>query len=71
MEGNIYVSLDEGKTWNPAEGVPTGEATMFIEHPVDNRYVSCFMVFVLSSMICLPGIHFNWRQNTLSNRRSW
>jgi len=49
MEGNIYVSLDEGKTWNPAEGVPTGEATMFIEHPVDNRYVSCFMVFALSS----------------------
>jgi len=40
MEGNIYVSLDEGKSWKPADGVPSGKASIFIEHPVDNRYVS-------------------------------
>ena len=39
MEGNIYVTLDEGKSWKLAEGVPSGVASMFIEHPVDNRYV--------------------------------
>ena len=40
MEGNIYVSLDEGKSWKSAEGIPSGKASMFFEHPVDNRYVS-------------------------------
>lgn len=58
MEGNVYVSLDEGKTWNLADGVPTGEAAMFIEHPVDNRYVSCFMNFVLSFFFRLPSQGF-------------
>jgi len=47
MEGNIYVSLDEGKSWKMAEGIPPGTASMFFEHPVDNRYVRhilCYLV---------------------------
>ncbi|KAJ3513798.1 hypothetical protein NLJ89_g2750 [Agrocybe chaxingu] len=38
MEGNIYVSQDEGKNWKRAEGIPSGKAAMFFEHPVDNRF---------------------------------
>ncbi|KAJ7460667.1 vacuolar protein sorting/targeting protein 10 [Mycena latifolia] len=38
MEGNIYVSPDEGKTWKRAEDIPEGAAAMVIEHPFDNTY---------------------------------
>ncbi|RDB27786.1 Vacuolar protein sorting/targeting protein 10 [Hypsizygus marmoreus] len=38
QEGNVYVSLNEGKTWNRAEDIPKGEAAMVIEHPFNNRY---------------------------------
>ncbi|KAJ7762850.1 vacuolar protein sorting/targeting protein 10 [Mycena maculata] len=38
IEGNIYVSADAGKGWELAEGIPTGVATMLIEHPFDNSY---------------------------------
>jgi hypothetical protein len=40
MEGNLYVSLDEGKTFNLADGIPKGEVLMVFEHPSNNRYVS-------------------------------
>ena len=40
MEGNLYVSLDEGKTFKAADGVPRGKIVMVFEHPTDNRYVS-------------------------------
>ncbi|KAL6301716.1 hypothetical protein BKA93DRAFT_738184 [Sparassis latifolia] len=38
VEGNVYVSQDEGKSWRQAEGLPAGEATMVIEHPFDRNY---------------------------------
>ncbi|KAF8174213.1 vacuolar protein sorting/targeting protein 10 [Pholiota molesta] len=38
MEGNLYVSLDEGKTFNLADGIPKGEVLMVFEHPSNNRY---------------------------------
>jgi len=44
MEGNVYVSLDEGKSWNRATGIPPGEASMVIEHPADNKYVSTLII---------------------------
>ncbi|KAG2031911.1 vacuolar protein sorting/targeting protein 10 [Suillus americanus] len=34
---NIYISQDEGKTWDRADGIPPGDAPMFIEHPFNNR----------------------------------
>jgi hypothetical protein len=40
MEGNIYVSQDQGKSWNRAADIPEGEAAMVMHHPFDNRYVS-------------------------------
>lgn len=40
VEGNIWVSKDEGRTWNLADGIPEGKAGMLIEHPFDNRFVS-------------------------------
>ncbi|KAF8325469.1 Oligoxyloglucan reducing end-specific cellobiohydrolase [Cantharellus anzutake] len=33
----VYISDNEGKSWKPAPGVPSGEAVGFIEHPFDNR----------------------------------
>jgi len=38
MEGLVYVSSDEGKSWHAANDIPKGEAMMVIEHPFDNRY---------------------------------
>ena len=54
MEGNVYISLDEGKSWNRANGIPAGETSMVIEHPADNRYVS--------ALIIGPYIHTNLPQ---------
>ncbi|KAJ7623527.1 vacuolar protein sorting/targeting protein 10 [Roridomyces roridus] len=38
MEGNIFVSPDEGKTWKRADDIPKGAALMVIEHPFDNTW---------------------------------
>ncbi|KAJ7623514.1 vacuolar protein sorting/targeting protein 10 [Roridomyces roridus] len=43
MEGNIFVSPDEGKTWKRADDIPKGAALMVIEHPFDNT-----LAFVLT-----------------------
>ena len=40
MEGVVYVSSNEGKSWNKADDIPKGQAMMVIPHPFDNRYVS-------------------------------
>lgn len=42
IEGNVHVSLDEGKSWKRVEDIPKGDAAMVIEHPFNNRYVSLF-----------------------------
>ncbi|KAG1845862.1 hypothetical protein DFJ58DRAFT_730700 [Suillus subalutaceus] len=34
---NIYVSHDEGKTWDRADGILPGDAAIFVEHPFNNR----------------------------------
>ncbi|KAJ7120090.1 Oligoxyloglucan reducing end-specific cellobiohydrolase [Mycena epipterygia] len=33
VEGNIYVSSDEGRSWMVSQDIPRGVAEMFIEHP--------------------------------------
>ncbi|KAF9483067.1 vacuolar protein sorting/targeting protein 10 [Pholiota conissans] len=38
LEGNIYVSLDEGRTFKLADGIPKGQVVMVFEHPSNNRY---------------------------------
>ncbi|KAJ7436099.1 vacuolar protein sorting/targeting protein 10 [Mycena galericulata] len=38
VDGDIYVSSDEGKSWNLAEDIPRGAAAMVIEHPFDNSF---------------------------------
>ncbi|KAH9832479.1 Oligoxyloglucan reducing end-specific cellobiohydrolase [Rhodofomes roseus] len=38
IDGNVYVSQDEGKSWSRADGIPEGDASMVIEHPFDNSY---------------------------------
>ncbi|KAG2146361.1 hypothetical protein DEU56DRAFT_971534 [Suillus clintonianus] len=43
---DIYVSEDEGKTWDRADDIPPGEAVMFIEHPFNNR-----VAFVLTNSL--------------------
>ena len=39
MDGNVWVSSNEGKSWSRAEDIPEGKAAMVIEHPFDNNYV--------------------------------
>ncbi|KAJ7281966.1 vacuolar protein sorting/targeting protein 10 [Mycena rebaudengoi] len=38
IDGDIYVSSDEGKGWKLADGIPKGVAAMVMEHPFDNSY---------------------------------
>lgn len=48
----MYVSLDEGKSWSRANGIPEGETSMVFEHPIDNRYVGTVytgLLFMLTS----------------------
>ncbi|KAF9035551.1 signal sequence binding protein [Panaeolus papilionaceus] len=35
---NVYLSFNEGKKWELADGIPKGEALMFVEHPTNNRH---------------------------------
>ncbi|KAF5379599.1 hypothetical protein D9757_009216 [Collybiopsis confluens] len=39
VEGRVYVSQDEGKSWNAVEKIPKGDAAMVIQHPVDKNYI--------------------------------
>ncbi|KAG9313252.1 hypothetical protein JVU11DRAFT_6715 [Chiua virens] len=38
IAGDLYVSQDEGRTWNRAEEMLSGSVTMVIPHPFDNRF---------------------------------
>lgn len=44
IDGVVYVSQDEGKTWDKAN-IPEGEAIQVIEHPIDNNYVRYFRIY--------------------------
>jgi hypothetical protein len=47
VEGNVYLSEDEGRKWSLMTGIPRGEASMLVEHPFDNRIV-CLANFLIS-----------------------
>ncbi|KAF6760894.1 vacuolar protein sorting/targeting protein 10 [Ephemerocybe angulata] len=38
IEGNLYVSQDEGKSWKRAGDIPEGKVSMVLEHPFDTRF---------------------------------
>ncbi|KAG9119422.1 vacuolar protein sorting/targeting protein PEP1, partial [Ceratobasidium sp. 392] len=42
VEGNVWMSEDEGRSWAKVEGVPSGDAMILVEHPFENR-----MAFIL------------------------
>lgn len=46
IEGNVYVSNDEGLKWERAD-IPEGQANMVIEHPFDSKYVSASVFWSL------------------------
>jgi photosystem II stability/assembly factor-like uncharacterized protein len=50
MEGNVYVSQDEGKTWKRAEDIPSGKITTVIEHPFDTRYVRILRCILVDTL---------------------
>jgi hypothetical protein len=43
-EGNVYLSEDEGRSWQLVDGIPREEAYLLMEHPFDNRIV-CLAIF--------------------------
>jgi Sortilin, neurotensin receptor 3, len=57
IEGNVHVSFDEGKSWERAD-IPLGQASMVIEHPFDNKYVSNSTPFSYASMNPRPSSSF-------------
>ncbi|KAG8692567.1 vacuolar protein sorting/targeting protein PEP1, partial [Ceratobasidium sp. 394] len=42
VEGNVWISEDEGRSWAKVDGVPSGQAMILVEHPFENR-----MAFIL------------------------
>ena len=58
LHRNVYVSSDEGRSWQQAEGIPDGMAAMVIAHPFDNRFVSnssCFHITLLILSLHRPS----------------
>jgi len=48
--GKLHVSLDEGKTWKLADGIPEDAGIiMFIEHPFSRKYVRAFTMHLYSN----------------------
>ncbi|CAE6471894.1 hypothetical protein ACGC1H_003813 [Rhizoctonia solani] len=58
VQGNVYMSEDEGKNWGVVKGVPDGHALMLVEHPFNNR-----MAFILGDKLT------HWR--TMDRGRLW
>jgi hypothetical protein len=54
IEGNIYVSSNEGRTWTLPEDIPRGVAAMVIEHPFDASLVRSRSIFGLAYSFMLP-----------------
>lgn len=65
VAGNVYISENEGKSWDPVKDVPKAAADQLVEHPFNNRYVCssqyqwwCFTQPLTDECPCtLPGIH--------------
>lgn len=66
VEGNVYLSEDEGKTWNLVNGIPREEASLLMEHPFDNRIVR-LAIFLISSPDRYKGIRLDKRNKTLQD----
>ena len=65
----MYVSQDEGKTWNVADRIPKGEAAMVIEHPFDKRYVGIpSLTSLIPMLISGVGLRIDPRAYSLPNR---
>ena len=54
LQGNVFITQDEGKSWDRAVGIPPGDAAMAIEHPFDSRYVRIVHILLWSTAL----IHF-------------
>lgn len=68
MEGNVYVSQNEGKEWSLAQGVPKGDALMVVQHPFDNRYVRQSNWASTRLILTLPvGFYSDEIENPLSD----
>ena len=70
IEGNLYVSQNEGHDWEKADGIPSGVAVMFMEHPFNNRMVRYpLLVEDCYNMSLVVGLRVNERKNPLPYRR--
>ena len=76
VDGNVWVSEDEGRYWKLANGIPTGSTAMVIQHPFDNHYVSVSVAgsspYMITDSHChlFPlGLCFDEGHHSLSHRR--
>ena len=64
VAGNVYISENEGKSWDVVKDVPKASAEQLVEHPFDNRYVC---PDTQPSIITknLPSLHTSRRSSSL------
>ena len=44
LDGDVWISEDEGNEWKQVDGVPKGQAIMFLIHPFDQRTVRIILI---------------------------
>ncbi|KAF9236110.1 hypothetical protein BU15DRAFT_64296 [Melanogaster broomeanus] len=54
IDGDVYVSQDEGKSWSRATDIPSGEVMMLIKHYILRQQISKWDHILYQGTVCTP-----------------